>query len=388
VRRLPSYALITLFALAAPASTSAAAPAAGGGVAYAKAHAAPRAGGEAAPASADEVSVGVFFLAGEQFTRVSRTVHPGATIVAQTIASLLAGPTKRERSRLKLDTAIPPGAALVSSHLLRPGIAELRFNAAFAGKSSPGQSTGELKRETEARVFQVVYTVTSLTGVDKVRIAYPGQPTFTLDRTDFEAPKTVAAPKVQTKASGPSPKDPRSVQRALVRMRYLPAAAITGRFDYRTQQAVIAFQAWEGLGRDGIVGPITAGRLAKAGVPRPKLSAGGRRAEVYRDRGVVLLILDNSVFRVLHTSTGKGGDSSEVGTPPGSFKVMRKERNSWSKPFQVNLPYAVYFNRGIAFHGYDSVPAYPASHGCARLPQQEAPVVYAFLQTGDRVDVF
>ncbi|MEO7803439.1 MAG: L,D-transpeptidase family protein, partial [Actinomycetota bacterium] len=27
-----------------------------------------------------------------------------------------------------------------------------------------------------------------------------------------------------------------------------------------------------------------------------------------------------------------------------------------------------YFNGGIAFHGNGSVPAYPASHGCVRLP--------------------
>ena len=302
----------------------------------------------------------------------------------ETIEALLMGPTKRERTKLKLDTAIPAGTKLVSARLLQPGIAELKFNAAFA---RPTRSGSELKRETEARIAQVVYTVTTLTGVDKVRISYPGQQDFTLDRSDFQAPKTVAAPKLQ-KAKGPSPKNPRAVQRALVALRYLPASAVTGHFDYRTQQAVLAFQSYEGLPRDGIVGPQTAGRLAKAGVPLPKLQLPGRRAEVHRSRGVVLLILDNAVFRVIHTSTGVGGDSGEVGTPPGRFSVERKERNSWSVPFQVNLPFAVYFNRGIAFHGYDNVPAFPASHGCARLPQQEAPVVFAFLRVGDRVDVF
>jgi lipoprotein-anchoring transpeptidase ErfK/SrfK len=28
----------------------------------------------------------------------------------------------------------------------------------------------------------------------------------------------------------------------------------------------------------------------------------------------------------------------------------------------------MYFLRGFAIHGYPSVPAYPASHGCVRIP--------------------
>jgi len=102
----------------------------------------------------------------------------------------------------------------------------------------------------------------------------------------------------------------------------------------------------------------------------------------------VLLIQDNVVVRTIHTSTGKSGFTGELGTPAGTFKVTRKERRSWSVPFQVWLPDAVYFNGGIAFHGYPDVPAYPASHGCARLPLVEAPVVYAFLAVGDRVTVY
>jgi lipoprotein-anchoring transpeptidase ErfK/SrfK len=53
----------------------------------------------------------------------------------------------------------------------------------------------------------------------------------------------------------------------------------------------------------------------------------------------------------------------------------------------VWLPYASYFNRGIAFHEYHDVPAVPASHGCVRLPAPEAPTVYAFATVGTRVTV-
>jgi lipoprotein-anchoring transpeptidase ErfK/SrfK len=47
-------------------------------------------------------------------------------------------------------------------------------------------------------------------------------------------------------------------------------------------------------------------------------------------------------------------------------------------PFSVWLPYASYFNQGIAFHEYPDVPSYPASHGCVRAPAPEAKEVYRF----------
>ena len=63
----------------------------------------------------------------------------------------------------------------------------------------------------------------------------------------------------------------------------------------------------------------------------------------------------------------------------------RKEILSWSVPFSTWMPYASYFSGGFAMHSYPSVPAYPASHGCVRLPAVEAPGVYAFAGYGTPV---
>ena len=41
------------------------------------------------------------------------------------------------------------------------------------------------------------------------------------------------------------------------------------------------------------------------------------------------------------------------------------------------LWYPMYFLRGFAIHGYPSVPAYPASHGCVRIPMWLAPTLYS-----------
>ncbi len=73
-------------------------------------------------------------------------------------------------------------------------------------------------------------------------------------------------------------------------------------------------------------------------------------------------------------STGKGSNA----TPPGSFRIFRKEIKSWSYPFQVWLPWASYFVGGIAFHEYPDVPTQAASHGCVRVPRYDAQLLYKF----------
>jgi lipoprotein-anchoring transpeptidase ErfK/SrfK len=52
------------------------------------------------------------------------------------------------------------------------------------------------------------------------------------------------------------------------------------------------------------------------------------------------------------------------------------------------LWYPLYFLRGFALHGYPSVPAYPASHGCVRLPMWFAPGLHARWPYGATVRVF
>src|SRR3972149_1373464 len=80
------------------------------------------------------------------------------------------------------------------------------------------------------------------------------------------------------------------------------------------------------------------------------------------------MIETGEVLRAVHASTGMNGV-----TPAGSFEVYVKALLSWSVPFKVWMPYAAYFTGGIATHQSPNVPSYPASHGCVRLPEGEAP---------------
>jgi hypothetical protein len=74
-------------------------------------------------------------------------------------------------------------------------------------------------------------------------------------------------------------------------------------------------------------------------------------------------------------------------TPGGTFKVYRKEKGWWEIPLgKVYNP--MYFNGGIAIHGYDQVPFTPASHGCVRVPMHIAEYLQELLHYDDDVIVF
>ena len=49
---------------------------------------------------------------------------------------------------------------------------------------------------------------------------------------------------------------------------------------------------------------------------------------------------------------------------------------------------SAYFIRGYATHGYPSVPVFPASHGCFRLPIPDARSVFNWIEIGTPVDVY
>lgn len=169
--------------------------------------------------------------------------------------------------------------------------------------------------------------------------------------------------------------------RRLAALGYLPPRATPGNTSrYALSQAIMAFQGWNGLPRDGIVGTATAKRLAVAGRPVARRKGGGKWLEGYIDRQVVLLVRGGKVVRAIHFSSGSAGN-----TPRGTFSIFRKERMSWSIPFSSWMPYASYFSGGFAFHEYPDVPGYPASHGCVRIAAPFAPYLYDFATYGTPV---
>jgi putative peptidoglycan binding protein/L,D-transpeptidase-like protein len=184
-----------------------------------------------------------------------------------------------------------------------------------------------------------------------------------------------ASPVVRLGSHGSAVRD---LQQTLARLSYLPQRGVDGVFGMQTWHAVVAFQGWSALSRDGIVGPRTRAALAHARRPRPWSHATG--IEIHIGQQVLLLVRHGRVTRAIHVSTGAGG-----ATPLGHFRIYRRESMSWSIPFHVWMPLAQYFYGGYAMHEFASVPAYPASHGCVRVPESESGAVWRFGAMGMRV---
>jgi peptidoglycan hydrolase-like protein with peptidoglycan-binding domain len=144
-----------------------------------------------------------------------------------------------------------------------------------------------------------------------------------------------------------------------------------GSFGGVTQQAVYALQKAAGLSRDGVVGTKTQQALDKGVRPSAK-STSGHVVEIDKKRQILMLVDDGKVSTILNTSTGSGqhyeyeGNTFLASTPSGHFTAGR-QIDGWRHGPLGPLWRPKYFNGGIAVHGAPSVPAYPASHGCARL---------------------
>lgn len=146
---------------------------------------------------------------------------------------------------------------------------------------------------------------------------------------------------------------------------------VDGHFGDLTRQAVVAIQKVAGLSRDGICGPRTWSRVDAGTRPRAR-SARGHVVEIRKATQTLLIVDSGVVKRIYNASTGsnqrylRGGTWHLAVTPSGSFKVFRRV-NAWDRSPLGSLYRPQYFNRGIAVHGYTSVPSTPASHGCCRV---------------------
>lgn len=208
--------------------------------------------------------------------------------------------------------------------------------------------------------------------------------------TTTEPPTTTTAP-AQQSTTAPIP-SVRALQERLAELGY-DVGTPDGRWGARTTYSLMAFQKVEGLTRDGQDGPETQAALATASPPGPMLPGGApTRIEIDVARQVMFHWVNGSLARILPVSTGNNerycvdGECSVAVTPGGSFRIGRKASGLEVAPLG-ELWWPMYFNGGIAIHGSPSVPAYPASHGCIRIPMYAAPTFYDQVPAGTRVHV-
>jgi len=311
-------------------------------------------------------TVDVAFVRDGWVVRVQRVVPKGGSATEVALRELTQGPTKAER-RSGIRTALPDRARLRS---LRSD-AETWF-ASFS-RSTFGTGSAETKR---MRLWQIAATLAPHGEKALAVLAAEGRFVTTL--------RLGVRPGAWRAETGENDYlyTARGVRSRLAALGYLDRRDVGAQDDYLTEQALLAFQGWEDLDRTGTVTAQTQVALFRAMRPKPAARRPGRRIEIHRDVGVLLMVEDGEVVRAVHTSTGTGGI-----TPVGDFKVYAKVLYSWSVPFQVWMPFAAYFRGGIATHQSPDVPSYPASHGCVRLPEGEAERVYRFVDVGTPVAV-
>jgi lipoprotein-anchoring transpeptidase ErfK/SrfK len=176
---------------------------------------------------------------------------------------------------------------------------------------------------------------------------------------------------------GPGSRGPsvRLLESRLRELRFV-LKGVDGLYAHDTYEAVMAFQKLHGLARNGRVGPRLWSRLHRASVPRARYR--GSHLEVSKGRQLLFDVRRGRVIRIVHVSTGATGN-----TPIGRWRIYRKV-GGWDWV----LWYPMYFLRGFAVHGYPSVPAYPASHGCVRVPMWIAPTLFADNPYGRTIYVY
>jgi hypothetical protein len=94
------------------------------------------------------------------------------------------------------------------------------------------------------------------------------------------------------------------------------------------------------------------------------------------------LVLDTNI------SSGRYGN-----TPAGNFTAgpYKSRMHYSSKYHNAPMPWSVQVTGHIFFHGFSSVPAYPASHGCIRIPltgHNPARFLYEWVDVGTPIRIF
>jgi len=169
------------------------------------------------------------------------------------------------------------------------------------------------------------------------------------------------------------------LQRGLVKLGF--ATPVTGSFDGLTANAVKVFRKTNGMGRDGYATTSVYAQVLRGEgafkLRYPSSGTHGKHVEFDWSRQVLVLADHGRPYRAYHVSSGK----PSTPTVFGSYRFYRQEPGTNSH----GMVYSSYFIGGYAIHGYASVPNYPASHGCLRVPIPNAVSIYNWIDLGDPI---
>src|SRR5215218_2172624 len=156
--------------------------------------------------------------------------------------------------------------------------------------------------------------------------------------------------------------------------------AIDGQYGLTTRQAVMAFQKYAGLGTSGDVDQPTADALSAQTEQARATADAGTLVEIDKTKQLLFFVVDGKTQWIFNTSTANGQpyeeeDQNSPGeivkgvaiTPDGLHHVNRERPEGWWEGDLGQIYRPKYFVGGAAVHGSNSIPNYPASHGCVRV---------------------
>ncbi|WP_432932344.1 L,D-transpeptidase family protein [Microbispora sp. CA-135349] len=192
----------------------------------------------------------------------------------------------------------------------------------------------------------------------------------------------------------------KALQARLKELGYVPGS-LDGQYGGATLTAVWAFQKVQGITPTSTIAARTWRALENPRAPKVLVSGGkANRVEVNLTKQVMVLYRGGEPVLISHISSGSGVPYTEYATwngkrqrfsgsartPTGDYKTTWRVKG-WHRSYLGQLYNPVFFNGGIALHGALSVPLYPASHGCVRLPMNVAEILPGMLGKGVPVHV-
>lgn len=181
-------------------------------------------------------------------------------------------------------------------------------------------------------------------------------------------------------AGGP---DVAGVVKALARLHFrVPPGTRT--FTWELLDSVYAFQKAYRLPLTGVVDARTWQKLAHARPLKPRFRGPAAHIEVDKTRQILLDVRGGAVAAVIPVSTGATGN-----TPEGKHEIRWKalSTTTWLGP-AILYRTMTFVGNSFAIHGFPSVPPYPASHGCVRIPIWTADWLYQRSSVGETVYVY
>ena len=195
--------------------------------------------------------VNVWFVADGKPISVLRN----ATTPKRAVEQLLAGPTAAERRR-GVRSAVPRATPLRSITVTRR-VVTVDLGARFAA--------GRDGRLLQDRVGQLVRTLRGIPGVRGVQVLVDGGVPVGLF-PGYDLRKPVAAPVEPAEQHEPSTRD---IQQRLIDLGFMAPSGLTGTVDTQTSTAVLGFEKWANLPRDGVLGASTLDRSSGQHGPSP-----------------------------------------------------------------------------------------------------------------------